>query len=265
MNDLENDFHLIQQLAEIPLPPAGLIQNIVALDSVTSTNDYAKQFIRSHLQPAGTVIIADEQSSGRGRFDRRWHSPPGTGLWFSVILKPEVNQQEWFAYSFLAALVTAGALESVCGILTDLKWPNDVMVSGKKCCGILIETLWNNEQPFIVIGAGINVNQTRFPDELKSAATSLRIESKNKFQRQNILLQWINRINEYRKFHSQDVIREWKRHSSMPGKTVTIQESESIYDAVVLDVAEDGALIVSVGGMSRSIYAGDIKLKICEE
>ena len=142
------------------------------LGRADSTNDGARRLAEGGA-PEGTLVIAEEQTRGRGRSGRSWHSPPGVGLWFSVILRPERPRPDWPVVSPLAGLALVEALEELYGLDARLKWPNDVWVGDRKLAGLLAES-----QPaagWIVLGMGINVHQTpeSFPDPLRATATSL--------------------------------------------------------------------------------------------
>ncbi|MEM2676119.1 MAG: biotin--[acetyl-CoA-carboxylase] ligase, partial [Candidatus Bathyarchaeia archaeon] len=143
---------------------------------VNSTNDWAKELAELGA-PEGTVAIAETQTAGRGRIGRKWHSPKG-GLWFSITLKPNLKPSETVKLVFLAGLAVAETLRELCGLKAETKWPNDVLVDGRKVCGILSEMKTVGEKvDYVVVGVGINANinvEKELPPELRETATSLK-------------------------------------------------------------------------------------------
>ena len=138
--------------------------------SLTSTQDKAKEFSKRRL--SNLVIIADNQTKGRGRFKRKWYSGKG-GLWMSILLKPK-NVKNLQYLTFAAAISVVKSIENMSNLKTNIKWPNDVHYKGKKLCGILTEGVFGKEN-FVIVGIGLNVNQNKFNKEIKNIATSLRI------------------------------------------------------------------------------------------
>src|SRR3989344_4439747 len=136
--------------------------------SLTSTQDKAKEFAKKGL--SNVIIVADIQTKGRGRFKRKWFSQKG-GLWMSILLKPK-NVENLQYLTFAAAVAVAKSIKKTANLSTSIKWPNDVHYKGKKLCGILTEGIFPAN--YVVVGIGLNVNQNKFPDEIKSTAISLR-------------------------------------------------------------------------------------------
>lgn len=171
-------------------------------DRVGSTNDVILD-LAAQAAPHGTVCLADEQSAGRGRRGYGWFSPPGCGIWASVLLRPRLSAARTPPLTFCAAAAVAPVLEAAAGVSVEIKWPNDLLMGGRGDCegrggcggrkvaGILAESrVVSGDDPVIVIGMGINVNHTReqFPDELSASATSLRIESGRPVDREELFL-----------------------------------------------------------------------------
>ncbi len=156
--------------------PEGLVvgATLKTLETVDSTNTYLKQWTGA---PHGTTVVADSQSAGRGRMARAFHSPAGTGIYMSVLLRPTVAPQAFMGFTAMAAVAVCQAVEDVCGLQAQIKWPNDVVVARKKLCGILTELSLEGETgriDHVVLGLGINVGQDAFPEELAQCAVSLR-------------------------------------------------------------------------------------------
>ncbi|MDE2848897.1 MAG: biotin--[acetyl-CoA-carboxylase] ligase [Gemmatimonadota bacterium] len=159
-------------------------------ERVGSTNDVILD-MAEQAAPHGTVCLADEQSAGRGRRGYGWFSPPGCGIWASVLLRPRLSAARTPPLTLCAAAAVAPVLETAAGVSVEIKWPNDLIMGGRKVAGILAESrVVSGDEPVIVIGMGINVNHTRgqFPDELSASATSLRIESGRPVGREDLFL-----------------------------------------------------------------------------
>ena len=159
-------------------------------EQVGSTNDVILD-MAEQTAPHGTVCLADEQSAGRGRRGYGWFSPPGCGIWASVLLRPRLSAARTPPLTLCAAAAVAPVLETAAGVSVEIKWPNDLIMGGRKVAGILAESrVVSGDEPVIVIGMGINVNHTRgqFPDELYESATSLRIESGRPVDREDLFL-----------------------------------------------------------------------------
>lgn len=159
-------------------------------EQVTSTNDVILDMAEAGA-PHGAVCLADEQTAGRGRRGYRWFSPPGCGIWASVLLRPRMSASRTPPLTLCSGAAVARALEAATGVTVEIKWPNDLLIRNRKVAGILAETrVTAADQPVVVVGMGINVNHTRdlFPDDLSDSATSLRIESGGPVPRQDLLM-----------------------------------------------------------------------------
>ncbi|MEH7523703.1 biotin--[acetyl-CoA-carboxylase] ligase, partial [Bacillus sp. JJ1503] len=164
-------------------------KNIHYEESVDSTQKIAHRLANEDT-PEGTVIIAEEQLLGRGRMDRRWHSPKYTGIWMSVILRPNLPPPKAPQLTLITAVAVVQAIEELTDLSPQIKWPNDILINGKKVTGILTELQADADRiTSIIIGIGINVNQQKedYPEELHTIATSLSIESGKKLQRAELV------------------------------------------------------------------------------
>ena len=160
-----------------------------AYQSVKSTNDIAVRLAESGA-PDGTIVTAEQQTGGRGRFGRVWHSPSGCGVYLSVILRPTLHPEQAPGMSIMTALALAETLSEYLPGKIQIKWPNDVLISGKKTAGILTKLSADHKRiSYVVIGVGININHRseNFPDELKPIATSVRIGLRRKCDRVALL------------------------------------------------------------------------------
>lgn len=152
---------------------------ICYFDEIDSTNTEAKRIAEAEEGGHGTVIVADMQTAGRGRRGRNWSSPHGTGIFFTILLKPDINPSNASMLTLVKAMATARGIQQVTGLKPQIKWPNDIVLNGKKVVGILTEMSAQVDYVnHIVVGTGINVHQTEFPEEIAKTATSLDIELK---------------------------------------------------------------------------------------
>ncbi|WP_254064019.1 biotin--[acetyl-CoA-carboxylase] ligase [Granulicella sp. S190] len=177
------------------LSATAFADRVQHLPSIGSTNVLALEAAQAGA-PHGSVWIADEQTAGRGRGGHGWYSIPGDGLYLSVLLRPQMALADALWLSLATGLAAQSAIAAVTGIKVDIRWPNDLLIKEKKCGGILVETSTgasHSEAPamlrYAVIGIGLNVNHQNFPDELQSAATSLRREDGRPWSRQTILIE----------------------------------------------------------------------------
>ncbi len=238
---------------------------VFSFDSIDSTNTFAKQ-LQSNDAPHGTLIIAEEQTAGRGRLQRNWVSPFGKNLLLSIILFPDFGMEKILLLPFAGSLAIADAIENVTGLSSTCKWPNDLLINGKKVCGMLLESsLGNSAQEKIVLGIGLNVNQEEFSEDLKSKASSLQLECGAVINRvtllRNILEELEHRYEQLSHFPSQRLLNDWRMKALLFGKKITVLESEFSFTATAIDVNEDGSLIIETeDGLKRNIFAGDVSL-----
>ncbi len=223
------------------------------LTEVDSTNEYIKQMLEA--SPEGTVVLADVQTAGRGRMGRNWYSPEG-GLWMSVLLDHCDN-----------CLMPIAAGVAICeafrpyDIRLNIKWPNDILLNRKKVAGILIEIVNGRA----ILGMGINLNVTHFPDELKERASSIFMETKKHLNTQTLYQHLRLATDKYYSLLKEDKIDDllvkWREHTIMLGQDVRIELPERVIVGKVLDIDRQGALIVMRADYSvEHIIAGDCRL-----
>jgi BirA family transcriptional regulator, biotin operon repressor / biotin---[acetyl-CoA-carboxylase] ligase len=240
-------------------------RKIYAFESIDSTNTCARA-LASNEAPEGAVVVADFQTAGKGRLGRTWSATASENLLFSVILRPRIPPEGVNLLPLLTAVAVARAISERSGLKPDCKWPNDLLLRGKKFCGILLEgVLREGALDFVIAGIGVNVNQVLFPDELKDRATSLRIESGKEFDREELLR---GVLAEFETLYSREkdddfrsVPKLWMSHSGMIGKTVDCESEGATLSGVAEGVASDGALILLTDAGRRSVYAGDVTLQ----
>jgi BirA family transcriptional regulator, biotin operon repressor / biotin---[acetyl-CoA-carboxylase] ligase len=173
---------------DVALAATPFVGKLHHFPSIGSTNTYAMQQAQEGAE-AGSVYFADEQTAGRGRGGHSWHSAAGSGLYVSVLLRPQIALADVLWLSLAAGLAVHRAVKETTTLEADLRWPNDLLLGGRKFCGILTESQAEATRVrHAVVGIGINMHQGRFPDELKSLATSLRIESGKEWSRQELLI-----------------------------------------------------------------------------
>ncbi|MDF1507748.1 biotin--[acetyl-CoA-carboxylase] ligase [Robertmurraya sp. DFI.2.37] len=242
-------------------------QQIHYKESVDSTQKVAHRLgLENALE--GTVVIADEQIGGKGRMDRRWHSPKHTGIWMSVILKPQIPLPMAPQLTLLTAVAVAQAIVENTGLEPHIKWPNDLLVHGKKVTGILTELQAEADRIHsVIIGIGINVNQavTDFPEDLRSVATSLSIEKGEHINRASLIqtiflkLEKLYLLYLEKGFHPIKLL--WESYAISIGKTITARTLTGNITGKALGINEDGVLkIEDENGVIHSIYSADIEL-----
>ena len=266
MPDTPDPFYLAeldQALATTPF--AGKLQFFPAIHS---TNTYAMQHAEAGA-PNGSVYFADEQTAGRGRGAHEWSSPPGSGLYVSVLLRPVVPPADVLWLSLAAGLAVRDAVMQVTSLACDLRWPNDLLLGKRKFCGILTEL--NAEVTRIrhlVVGIGINVHQQQFPLELSGIATSLHVETGRAWPRQELLialLQSLHReviaLSDFANADSvkQSILSRLENASSwVRGKQVWVEEAEG-FEGVTEGLDARGFLQVRTAQGLRTVYSGGVR------
>lgn len=237
-------------------------------DAVSSTNDVAKALGLEGVEE-GTVIIAETQTKGRGRMDRGWFSPKG-GLWFSIILKPEIKAKEVPKITLAVGVAVAKALKRQLNLDAEVKWPNDVLVNGRKVCGILTESVTCGEEvKIVVVGVGLNANidLQKFPRSIREAITTLKEELKTEVSLELLLCEVFYRIErEYATFLEEGftrILSEWKTLAPFIGKNVEVTVFGEKFRGLAEDVDADGSLTVRLSdGSVKRVTAGDVKVRM---
>ncbi|MFC4768962.1 biotin--[acetyl-CoA-carboxylase] ligase [Effusibacillus consociatus] len=242
-------------------------QHIVHLKVVDSTNVVAAK-LADEGEPEGTLVISDQQTGGKGRRGRPWFSPPGTGIWMSLVLRPQLPMAHAPQLTLVAAVAVSQALTEVTGSQAGIKWPNDILFDDRKCCGILTEMNMESEEiTSVILGIGINVNQVRsdFPEEIQGIATSLREITGHPIPRasvvQRILEKFETLYDQYVENGSFACIRDqWKKQSITLGRHVSAATSRGIITGVAVDIDEMGALVVETEQGQQKVYSADIQV-----
>jgi BirA family biotin operon repressor/biotin-[acetyl-CoA-carboxylase] ligase len=217
-------------------------------DSLPSTNDLAKE-LGSKDAAEGSLVVAESQTKGRGRLGREWDSPPAAGLYVSLLLRPLLPPTEMPQITLTAAVAVVRALRRSAGLTPGIKWPNDLLVDGKKLGGILTEMETESDRiRHLVVGLGLNINNREFPPPLNLTATSLVLATGSSISRREILQAWLEEFEAlYDLFLNRDfeaILDEWRSYNVTLGQTVTVRQGPKEISGLALDVAGDGALLL---------------------
>lgn len=242
-------------------------KSIFVFKETDSTNIQAKaggEKGESH----GTLYVAESQSAGRGRRGRSWESPAGESIYMSLLLRPELPPVKAPMLTLVMALAVARAIREQTGAEALIKWPNDIVVQGRKICGILTEMstemTWIN---YVVIGIGINVNQNEFPEELKDCASSLKMETGRRFRRSHLIAAVMEHFEMYYEQFLQEgslagFRKEYNELLVNKDRQVKILEPGNHYEAYALGINDTGELIVEKeDGSVQNIFAGEVSVR----
>lgn len=219
--------------------------------------------------PNGTVIISEEQTSGKGRMSRPWDSAARKGIWMSVIARPALTPQQAPQMTLVAAVAVTRAIQEVTGVEPSIKWPNDILIKGKKVTGILTELQADPDRvKAVILGIGINVNQTEddFPDELKTIATSLKIELGLSINRAELIaktLQFLEQYTELYVSHGFNPIKLlWEGYSNTAGRRIRAVMFNETIEGTALGISNEGVLELRLDdGTIRGIFSADIEFE----
>ncbi|WP_343208726.1 biotin--[acetyl-CoA-carboxylase] ligase [Anaerolentibacter hominis] len=242
-------------------------RRIVNLTETDSTNLAVRNFTDSE-DGHGSVVTAEYQTAGRGRRGRGWHSPAGTGIWMSLLLKPEIPVEKVSMLTLITALAAAQAIEDVTRVSVQIKWPNDLVGAGRKLCGILTELNMTGDQiKDVVIGMGINANMEYFPEEVAQTATSLRLLKGEEIDREAVAGRFLERFEEYYDIFCADLDlsrlkADYERRLVNKDRRVRILDPAGEYEATALGVGETGELLIRLAdGSCREIGAGEVSVR----
>lgn len=249
-------------------------------NTIDSTNTKAKELAMEGCED-GTVVLADAQTAGRGRLGRSWASATGKGIWMSVVLRPSIPPEEVRLMTLAASAAVVEALERAVGVCAGIKWPNDILLDGKKVCGILTEM--NSEMDrvnYLVLGIGINVSheQEDFPEELQETATSLLLHSRKHVPgdekagshgtllRSDIVRALLESLEErygdILEKRSSEILRIWKSYSVTLGRDVSILTKDSGFTGRAVDITGDGKLVLALpDGSVREVQSGEVSVR----
>ncbi|MDD3159017.1 MAG: biotin--[acetyl-CoA-carboxylase] ligase [Anaeromusa sp.] len=243
-------------------------KHIVHFYDTSSTNNEAKRLAADDAVE-GTIVVSEAQTLGRGRLNRGWFSPPGGGVWVSVILRPPFPPQEAPKCTLMAAVATVEAIREASGLNCGIKWPNDILWQGRKLVGILTEMSAEMDAiNFVVLGIGINVSlqESDFPEELRNIGASVSMGAEREVSRVEVLQKLLERLEYWYQVVKQEgfepVLEAWRRESVTLGQPVRVLAGEETYDGVAEELAEDGSLLVRTENGLRRVLAGDVSLRL---
>ncbi len=241
-------------------------RELVLLPEVDSTNILAME-LASKGSPEGTVVVAETQSGGKGRLGRTWISPKGN-LYLSVILRPMIPVHKAPLITMMGAVAVASAIRTVCQVAAVIKWPNDILISGKKVSGLLTEMSAEQDQiRHIVLGIGVNVNMApeTLPPEIRVFSTSLSAEAGDRINRTVLLQEHLRSFERwYQVFlaNSPEVLREWQKLNMTVGSQIRVVGAGETLEGLAQGIDEDGRLIIRLDdGSIRFVSAGDVSLR----
>lgn len=241
-------------------------KNIYYFNELDSTNNEARKLGDANADE-GAVVVCDMQTGGRGRLGRPWVSPPKGGIWLSILLKPFISPNQAPKITLVAGLSVCKAINAVCHVKTQIKWPNDIMLNGKKLCGILTEMSAEIDKVnYVVTGIGINVNIESFPEEIRNVATSLAIEMGKTFKRKEIIKEILFEFEKnYFKYIAEGSFEEfagqYKKYCLTLGKKVKVSGRESFF-GTAFDISPDGELWVrKENGEEVLVFSGEVSVR----
>lgn len=242
-------------------------KEVLYFDTIDSTNTKAQELAEKGY-PSGTLVVADKQESGKGRRGRSWVSPSGTGIFMTLMIKPDINPNNASMLTLVAALAVAKAITSVTGEKALIKWPNDIVINGKKVCGILTEM--NAQFDYInhiVVGIGINVHNESFPEEISQMASSLMIEAGGKrFHRAQIIAETMSYFEQYYDtfLKTQDLsalVREYDELLVNRNKSVRVLDPKEPFDGKAMGITPKGELIVDTWESRKLVSSGEVSVR----
>ena len=239
-------------------------KKIIYHETVTSTNDVCKEI--ADESPEGTAVTCDQQTGGKGRLGRVWKSPKGTGVWISIILKPDISPMSVSSVTLAAGLAVCRTVKKVSGLEAGIKWPNDVYVNGKKLCGILTEMSAQIEKvDYVIVGIGINANTEYFPEELENIACSLYTEACVKFDRnliiKTLLEEFENIYDKFNMYGFSAIRSEYEKECINIGRRVNVISKDG-FEGTAIGVNSDGELIVRKDtGEEITVFSGEVSIR----
>jgi len=251
---------------DIQLETDFIGRNFIYADEISSTNEELLKNKKLYTK-SGTVLLAEKQIQGRGRKNRIWHSSKWQNLTFSILLNDEKNLKVNINHvNLLSSIVVSNAVENLYQLKSELKWPNDVLIGGKKFAGILTETsVQGNKFEIAVIGVGINVNQTIFQGEYNYPPTSLKLELRHDIKRESLLAEILNLFEEYLAIllkSPNSILNEWRSKCKMIGDKVSVVDGEKIKTGIFDDIDENGFMVLKHNGEFEKIHFGDVSLAV---
>lgn len=248
---------------DIKLETKTIGRNFIFTEEIPSSNSFLME--DNETLKDGTTLLTEYQYTGKGRFNRPWQSNKGQNLTFSIFLTADLEKYNPNHINLAASLAVSSAIENLYQLKTDLKWPNDVLIKNKKVSGILIESVSDGSiLKKIVLGIGVNVNQTKFVGDFKIQPTSIKFEVRREINRERLLSEILNTFEEYLiqiKNKSKLILDEWRNRCRMIGEPVSIDVGSEKKYGTFNDIDENGFMILESGNKIEKITSGDISIK----
>ncbi|MDO4166581.1 MAG: biotin--[acetyl-CoA-carboxylase] ligase [Eubacteriales bacterium] len=255
------------------LEPESFCKRIECYDCIDSTNLRAKQLAETG-EPEGTLVVADEQTAGRGRRGRGWASEPGVGIWMSMVLRPALEPVHVPGLTLIAALAVNRSIREICGVDSRIKWPNDIILDGKKICGILTEMSSEvNYVHYAVTGIGINANTMHFPEEITATATSIYQQNGKRVDRAALIGRFANVFGAYYERYVTDgdlgaFVEEYDQMLANRDQQVKIYhgmvedaDPSEIETGIARGIDKTGALLVEMDGHCEAVVSGEVSVR----
>ncbi|MCJ8011051.1 biotin--[acetyl-CoA-carboxylase] ligase [Paenibacillus sp. KQZ6P-2] len=250
------------------LKTSAIGRKVKMIESTVSTQEEARMLAEEGA-PEGTLVIAEEQTGGKGRMGRKWYSPKGKGIWMSLVLRPEQPMHYMPQLTLLTGVAVCRAVRKVSSVEAGLKWPNDLLVNGRKICGILLESAAEDEYVrYCIAGIGISVNldPEDYPEELAGVATSLKIESGEQVERATLIASVLEEFENLYGLYQQEgfgpIASLWEALSVTLGKPVTVNTARGLVEGTAAKLDQTGALLMDIGdGQLVPIFSGDVELR----
>lgn len=263
--DIDNDILSSQSIKKY----TSYDMDIHIYETVTSTNTVLKEMAENGAKE-GTVIIANKQTLGRGRLGKNFYSPAGTGIYLSVLLRPDIPAEKALFLTTSAAVATARAIEDVCDKKADIKWVNDIYISDKKVCGILTEANFNIETgklDYAIVGIGINIcfPKEGFPDEINNIATAVFDTLSDSVNKRSILIAHLLNyfMDYYTNFNKKDYVKEYIDRSMLLGRNISIIKAGESIPAKAIDIDSNCRLKVEFeDGTAKWLNSGEVSIRI---
>jgi len=243
-------------------------RNIHYQVTCASTQPIAHQMAQAGA-PDGSVVLCEEQTSGKGRLARAWSSAQGKGIWMSVIVRPDIPPTKAPQFTLVAAVAVTRAIEEVAGVRAEIKWPNDLLINGKKCTGILTELQTDIDRvQAIILGIGVNVNQQQadFPEEIQSLATSIRMVNGQPVDRAKLVARILQHLEIYSDMYVKHGFAPlkilWESYSCTLGRRIKATMIHQQIEGMALGITDEGILQVKTDdGQIHGIYSADIEIQ----
>jgi len=252
------------EIFDLKLNTNTIGRSFIYCDELDSTNTFLLDK-KNKINTDGSVVFAERQARGRGRKDRVWYSTKEQNLNFSILItNKKFFGKNFNIINFAASLAVAQAIENLYQINTNLKWPNDVLIQGKKVCGILLEASSQGSKiERLVIGIGVNVNQISFQGSFNIEPTSIKLEANENIEREKLLAEILNLFEELLEkilVKPEDILRDWKTKCRMLGEKIAITDGETTKYGIFDDLDENGFLLLKNKGNIEKIHFGDVSV-----